>query len=520
MPAAGRLVVVALLSGLCACARPPVRTAGPSGPGPAEQLAAADRLVRAGCFDCLASAYKAFTTLRSIPTVADAASAGAARAATLLAIRERDLGTEDSGYLTRARDAAAASATAGSAINALVEIADTLPVRGGGRQVADDVELARMQTAYRNKDAWLEQLRAHADEDALSASLWLGFNCAYVPTVQQAVEQWLAAIPVWRETALVRFKAATCGSNMDRAQLTRLLDADPRFLEIHYYLGLTAAFGGRVDLAMDHLLKAYEWRARWPSVTHSLGTDYMTLEEFSTAVDFFDRTLAVVPQFPDALLDKTKALTYAGRYPEALETVDRLLALGRWRVGDARYWRALNESQLGRLDEAWDDIERANALLINADVPKLAGIIAYRRTQREVAREKFDLSRTRNPNDCETGFYLGVVLAEQAAWPRTADVLKETIACFEKAEVTLLEEIAAVRASKDPPERQARQIRKREQQIANNRRMTVTSLYNSAVACYNLSRREEARQFAARIVEDEQFGERAKEILARLAKTP
>ena len=63
---------------------------------------AADAQVRAGCFDCLVSAFQEYDSLRPTASVADEASIGAARSAALLAIRERELGTEDSGYLTRA----------------------------------------------------------------------------------------------------------------------------------------------------------------------------------------------------------------------------------------------------------------------------------------------------------------------------------------------------------------------------------------------------------------------------------
>src|SRR3954462_14894886 len=123
MRMAGRLVIVVLLSGLCACAHPPVKPAVPSGPTAADRLTAAERLLRDGCFDCLAAAYKEFTALQSIPAVADAASAGAARAAGLMAGRERDLGTEDSGYLARAREATASSTASASAIRALIAVA-------------------------------------------------------------------------------------------------------------------------------------------------------------------------------------------------------------------------------------------------------------------------------------------------------------------------------------------------------------------------------------------------------------
>jgi hypothetical protein len=50
--------------------------------------------------------------------------------------------------------------------------------------------------------------------------------------------------------------------------------------------------------------------------------------------------------------------------------------------------------------------------------------------------------------------------------------------------------------------------------------MIATSWYNTAVAYYSLSRKDEARQFAEKVAADDQFGDRAKEILARLSKSP
>jgi tetratricopeptide (TPR) repeat protein len=154
--------------------------------------------------------------------------------------------------------------------------------------------------------------------------------------------------------------------------------------------------------------------------------------------------------------------------------------------------------------------------MVNSEVPKLAGIIAYRRGQPNVARERFELARRRNREDCEVSYYLGLILAEQRVWDRTAEVLVEAVACFERAEATLNEEIAAIRASTQTPQRQQRQIARRAEQIARNRRMIATSRYDAAVSYFSLSRKDEARTLADRLVDDEQFGDRARELLARL----
>jgi tetratricopeptide (TPR) repeat protein len=505
----GALLVVCAVVGACSTA--PKRPAVVPSPSPAERLAAADALVRAGCFDCLLAAFREYEALRSVSAVAAPATTGATQTAVLLAMRERNLGTEDSGYLKRAMDMARPP----TFMTQLIEIADSLPTRGPGRQVSDDVELARMQAANRNRDGWTDALRLHADENALSASLWLSFNCAYVGAAQQTIGEWLALVPAWRDTPLLAFKAAVCGS-YTRSSFDALLEAEPRFKELHYYIGLSAAFAGKMDESMEHLLLAYAWRPRWPAVTNALAADYIALEEFDKAIEFYDRTLEVVPAFPDALLGKAKAQTYAGSYTDAIATLDRLLALERWLVGDARYWRAQNELQLDRLDAAWDDVELAAKLMRNAAVPKLAGIIAYRRHQLDIARAKFDESWKLGRDDCETGFYLGIVLGEQSTWGRTAEVLTDTTACLEKAEARLKAEIAAIRVSTDHPERERRQIRRREEETAKGRRMTATSWFNIAVSYYSLSRKAEARLYAEKVADDEQFGERARELLSRL----
>src|SRR5439155_10366086 len=130
-----------------------------------------------------------------------------------------------SGYLKRAQDIVDSNGSLPTVLTPLLQIADTLPVRGGIRQVSDEVDLTRMQTALRNRDAWTAQLRDHADEDPLTAYLWLSFNCAYVPAGQQAVGEWTAQIPAWRETPLIGFKAAVC-RGFSRAPFTAILDAD------------------------------------------------------------------------------------------------------------------------------------------------------------------------------------------------------------------------------------------------------------------------------------------------------
>ena len=46
--------------------------------------------------------------------------------------------------------------------------------------------------------------------------------------------------------------------------------------------------------------------------------------------------------------------------------------------------------------------------------------------------------------------------------------------------------------------------------------MRATCWFNAAVANFNLSRPEESRRYAEKVAADEMFGERARDLMARL----
>ena len=481
-------------------------------------MAAAATLVRAGCLDCLIEALREYQDLRKIPAVAVDATAGAARTATLVAIRERELGLEDSGALTQARLLAASSPELSAALSLPIEVADTLAGRGAGSQVTSDAQMLASAPAIRNRIAWTESLRVRADENELTAYLWAAFNCTYNSPTNAVIETLNDSMPAWRDTSLIRFKIATCTA-FRTAPLKEMLDGDPRFLEITYYMGLEAMIQGDLDGADAQFEYAYLWRPRWARVANTRGTVFMTAEDFERAAEFYGRALEVVPDYPEALLGKLRALTFAGHYQDALAAADALLALERWYIGDARYWRAMNEVQLGQNDAAWDDIERAARLITNAEVPKLAGIIAVRRQQLAVARAKFEESRQRDESDCEVPFYLGTVLVEERDWTRSAEAFIAAAGCFDRWQEAIEGQMARIRADATGGElsaRQARQIARREQQLAAQARMRATSWFNTAAACFNLTRYMEARQYAMQVLDDPQFGDRARDLMSRI----
>jgi tetratricopeptide (TPR) repeat protein len=515
-----RVGLLLLVLAVSACSRTtrPAAVATPA-PTPAERLASADALVRAGCLDCLIAAFDGYDLLRAFPSGKEAGTAGAVRSAALIALRERELGMADDGYGQRARALLAGTGNLPAWLPTLLDIIDVLPVGGITRTPTSDIDLERGRVLRTNHDAWSARLRELAPIDELGAYLWLAFTCGASETRNLTLDQLFEPTATLRDAPLIVYRRAIC-RGVEPEPLQALFERDPRFIETKYYLGrydvgLLVAGQDKLDEADKQFEEAYAWRTEWPALTQAIANLAMTVEEFDRASTFYDRTLELEPHAVDALLGKARALTYLGKNVDAIATLDLLMA-ERWFPGDARYWRALNEAELERYDEAWSDIEAAAKLLVNAEVPKLAGLISYRRRELEVSRAKFEESRSRNPRDCETGFYLGVVLAEQRVWTRTAEVLVGTGQCLEAAERAYMDEIASIRASRDPPARQASKIARREQYIAKGRRQMATSWYDVAVAYYNLSQNAEARRFAEKVAADEQFGARARELIARL----
>ncbi|HEY7284690.1 MAG TPA: tetratricopeptide repeat protein [Vicinamibacterales bacterium] len=509
-------IFLVLACGACAHARPP---AAPDLRA-TERLAAADRLVQAGCYDCLIAAYREFDALRRNPVLGAAAGLRSISTAALVALRERELGMADSGHLDKARDALGQAAGAPADLSTVLEVVDLLPGSslGPSHPPDNDIGLARASKLRANRDKYAGVLRDLAPEDPLSAYIWASFMCGSIEARDVDPDDIFTVISGSRDqqpaTNLIAFRRATC-RDLDKDRLEALLAREPRFVEASYLLGRIAVGRRDLDGAQKLFEQAYAWHPRWPALTTAMANIAMTAEEFGDAARYYDETLALDPFAADAKLGKVRALTYLARREDAIAVADQMVA-SRWYVGDARYWRALNEAQTQQYDAAWADVEEAGKLLMNAEVPKLAGIVAYRRGELDAARTRFETSRTRNPGDCETGFYLGLVLADQRRWPQTADVLVATGQCLDSMERRLMEEIAQVRSSSDPPVRKERQIARREREIAGARRMRATSWFNIAVAYFSLSQPSEARQYAERVIDDEQFGERAKEILSRL----
>jgi len=476
-------------------------------------LAQADANLRAGCFDCLVDALRQYESTRSIPVLAAQGTRGAVRSSALLALRERELGTTDSGYLEKARELAATAPATQQELAPLLEVIDIFPWRAGaGRSGRPDSGL----NIFANRDQRIAGLRALAARDQLSAYVWVAYACESGAGRTMGNPEMRAPIGELSDLPLLKFRLAICPTSGPSA-LDEAVSGEPRFKEAAFFKGLNAISARKLDDADARYREAYAWRKTWPAVTLALANVAMTGEDFQAAAEFYDETLTLAPMFPEALLGKLRAVTYLSRHEDAMAVADQLLGISRY-PGDAHYWKAYNELSLERYDPAWLDIEAADRSLINSDVPKLAGIIAINRHEIDVARQRLEISRQRNPNDCQTLYYLHLVLADQRKWPETVTGAVAAAGCIDAAEAGLRSQIEEIRTSDAPEARKARQIAAREQQIASGIRMRATCWFNAAVGSYNTRKSDDARMFAAKLDGDAQYGDRARDLVAQLSR--
>jgi tetratricopeptide (TPR) repeat protein len=437
-------------------------------------------------------------------------------------MRERELGLleGDSGEI--AQDLAASAVSDGALFSKLLEIVEGLRLGPEGVRPSTDEQVAAMLRFATNRAEWTETLQAAVPRELLARYVWLAFACDPLNSRFIDLEDARTFAGDLHDTPLLMFGYIASCDRTNGDTLAALLERDGRFLETNYLLGL-AALARRpapdVDAADRYFQRAYDWRQAWPTLTLSIANLAVATEDFDRAFQFYDRTLALRPNDADALVGRVRALTYLGRYGDALDAVAAVLGTGR-NQGEARYWRAFNENQLGRHDDAWGDIEVARTLIANAEVAKLAGVIAYQRRDLDTARRQLEEARRRNAADCESGFYYQLVLAEQREWSDMADVGSAAGSCFDRSDAHLQDEIAALRATQGDPERVRRQIVRREEQLAVNGRLRSAAWFNVAVALLNLGRQDEARTFALKLIDDQRFGDRAREILSRLNGAP
>jgi class 3 adenylate cyclase/tetratricopeptide (TPR) repeat protein len=259
------------------------------------------------------------------------------------------------------------------------------------------------------------------------ARYWLGEYPAASDALTRAVEIAEARDDLVALTLAWRFQgdiAINVEADVDKAErlLASSLDAAER-LDHRSATVRTLLFAGWVPWTRGRFEEAEAlWRRalemadpgdRWARVRAltSLSINRETTDDLDVAMELIEEARALAEETGDrfslavTLVQKARVLERFGRYEESLPCFDRGIAIftelgARWELADARAERGVARRELGRLDEAEDDLRSAIRMSQELGERQLAGWawrafarLAERRGDVEEAAERYRRSR-------------------------------------------------------------------------------------------------------------------------------
>ena len=275
-----------------------------------------------------------------------------------------------------------------------------------------------------------QELQTAQASAPLRAYLDASLICAYQGA--PARDTSLAAAQ-WPRAPLVQYRVGICASAYGKG-LAAMRAGDPDYVDADLFLGryaLEDAVNADQDEALRRLQSAAGAFPDSPAIATTLGQLYQAREEWPQALEAFDAALTTSPGHVDASMGRTISLSQLGRRDDAIATATRLIEAGRWFVGEALYWRAWNELQLGQLMAARADADRARTLIANASMFVLSGMIDWRLRRLETAEDEFQSALTMDFGQCEAAHYMGIVRAERARLPEAAAALVQARQCYD-----------------------------------------------------------------------------------------
>ncbi|MBI4265020.1 MAG: tetratricopeptide repeat protein [Acidobacteria bacterium] len=420
-----------------------------------------DALIRRGCYRCLESAFAA--------AAASGADGQAFEAAALLVARSKELGLPPGAWLERALTVL----PPGPEWSTYFDIVNTQEVDplSGDRDalLTESFGRRRPSEVYAR---WRETLTTGPGSAVFRAYLDLTIACR-----RDGVGRFLeseardaasaAAIDQFGDVPLIRYRAGLCGGGQF-SELSAARQANPDFVDADLELGRRALQNQIPPDIVEGLARLRSARAAFPDspvVPIVIGNLHEAREEWPEALAEYEATLALVPTHRDGWLGKTVSLSNLDRYEEALTSATRLLELGSWFIGPAHYWRAWNLYQLARIAEARVEADRAKALMVNAALFVLSGMIEWREQRLESAEEEFQRALAMDADQCEAAFYLASVRWERRLWSESQASFLYAGQCFELSIVTRREQIAALSTTPENAVLNARQIESRQRAI-------------------------------------------------------
>ncbi len=440
------------------------------------------------------------------------------RTALVLALRERELGITDTATLGLA-EAQIAAAPYLDGFLRYIDIIEHIPVNTKGITDGDAQSDESMDDYFEWVKHNVEPINAHLKENSTSsdlfAYLYISFHGSFAYRFPE-FDDMKALGNLFPVSPLIRFKLSIYPVLDDRG-LKGILDADPGFYEADQFLGAVDLQAGKLLSAEKKYLNVHTHIPESTSAVISLATVCFQMEEFDRCLEFNDKALELAPRYRDAILGRAMCLGYLGRHEEALAELQKMLDLGSYYIGESYYWTAWNLNEMGRIDEAQTNIEKAkNYLIGHYEVMLLAGLVAYQQKRLEDAEKDLAETLELNAYECEAAFYLGKIHADRTQWSNSGIFFERAAGCNSQMEVALNARIREIEESAMSAARKEKLIRKKKTQLLQTSRTKATAYYNAAAGFYNAKMPDKALVLAEKAAEHPVTRERARELITAI----
>jgi tetratricopeptide (TPR) repeat protein len=313
---------------------------------------------------------------------------------------------------------------------------------------------------------------------------------------------------------LLRYKRAICPRE-DENLLREIAASEPQFYEAEYWLGNAAMSRGLLLTAEEHFLKAYEGIPESAQITISLASITFATEELEKSLEYYDKTLAIAPEYRDALLGKAICLSYLDRPAEAIAICERIIALGYWLLGESYYWLAWNQHELKDNAAAGLNVEQAKGRLpTSSEVFTLSGLIALEEGDLPKAERDLKEALQYNPANSDALLHLGSLYARKGDWQNSGTYFEKAAFALLDQEGSLQKKMREIEQSAMAPARKERLLRIKLSQVEKVRLTKATAFYNAAAGYYNAGQKFKALEMATRAAEHPSLKQKAEEMIS------
>ncbi len=479
----------------------------------------AESLVKRGSYSCLKEASQLYRELLAFRRFQKQTKEKLIKVDFLLALREKELGVLDSKSLTEASRLILASPSLPE-YSVYLDLVDSIPRKTKGFVHDFPQDSSKIEITYnklkKNVPLWAKLLKEQYKTDEFFAYLYICLIDNFSPYLGEEKLDFSLLSRIFAQSPLIQFKLSIIPEENEE-KLNLLLENEPLFYEAHYFLAEIALKRGELIAAEQNLLKVYEQIPESSSTVITLGSIYFALEELTKSLEFYKQAIKMAPEYRDALLGKAICLSYLEKNEEAIECCKTLITLGSFFMGESYYWLAWNQNELGNLDAAWESAENAKKYLYgNSELLTLAGIIAFKKENLEVAEKNLMEALQINASNGEACFYLGNVYAKKMDWKNSGVQFGLAADCYQWIEKALEEKIKEIENSSLSKERKEKLISRRKAQLKKTALTKATALYNGAAGYYNAGMKEEALNLAQKASLHTALKEKAEELISKI----